>query len=99
MNPRRPHSSQLDVLLRGLQTTIPMSFAGIARSRGILSASAQFGFDSQEKLKDVKCGYPGCGRKGHTTDMCWNDPKNESKRPANFKPRTDSNVDTIEVLV
>ena len=53
----------------------------------------------QEKLKDVKCGYPGCGRKGHTTDMCWNDPKNASKRPANFKPRTDSNVDTIEVLV
>ena len=37
--------------------------------------------------------------RGHTTEMCWNDPKNASKPPANFRSQTGSNVDTIEVLV
>ena len=77
----------------------PNVFCWYCAEQGHIKRKCPIWLRVQEKLKNTKCGYPGCGRMGHTTEMCWNDPKNASKRPANFKPSTDSNVDTIEVLV
>ena len=42
---------------------------------------------AKARMGGLKCGYPGCGRMGHTTAMCWNDPKNADKRPAKFKAK------------
>ena len=36
-------------------------------------------------MRKVKCDYPGCPLYGHTKDGCWEDPKNASKRPNNWK--------------
>ena len=56
----------------------------------------------------LNCKYPGChSRKGHSTENCFWNPKNASKRPDWFKRlmqnmgRTDEQVecDTVEVLI
>jgi hypothetical protein len=39
-----------------------------------------------------KCEYPGCtAPAGHTTDKCWEDPKNEKDRPENWVSRIKKN--------
>ena len=52
-------------------------------------------------MKTVKCEYPGCGRMGHTTEMCWNDPKNADKRPARFKAKDSDakEADGVDLLI
>ena len=60
---------------------------------------------AREVMQTVKCGYPGCGKMGHTTETCWNSsPKNAKYCPKRFKLRSNSEpevaeVDTVEVLV
>ena len=40
---------------------------------------------TQKQPSGKKCEYPGCTTPaGHSTDKCWEDPKNETDRPANW---------------
>ena len=56
-----------------------------------------------QKRSDNKCEYPGCTMKvGHTTDRCWEDPKNEKDRPANWVSRIKKNLpetSTVEIFL
>jgi hypothetical protein len=53
-----------------------------------------------------KCEYPGCTMQaGHSTENCWEDPKNERNRPANWVSRIKKNPDgppepsTVEIFL
>ena len=76
----------------------PNIFCWYCAEKGHFKLDCKIYLQVKEAMKNRKCGCPGCGRMGHTTEISWNDPKNASKRPANWKSRTDSNVDTIEDL-
>ena len=79
----------------------PNIFCWYCAEKGHIKRECPIWLRVKEAMKNNKCGYPGCGRMGHTTDMCWNDPKNAKKRPANWKSRDGQGgeADTIEVLV
>jgi len=56
-----------------------------------------------QNRSDNKCEYPGCTMKvGHTTDRCWEDPKNEKDRPVNWVSRIKKNLpetSTVEIFL
>ena len=56
-----------------------------------------------QKQDGKMCEYPGCTMKvGHTTDKCWEDPKNEKDRPADWVSRIKKNpseASSVEIFL